>query len=92
MTTNNTTITAEKAPNLKCERCWNYRAEYNEYFEDNLCKRCVDVLCELEEKGQWLKCPACTEWFFEKEGNPDNINDNYICPDCLKEMENYASL
>lgn len=73
----------------KCERCrnWGPDVDYNKYFGDNLCYRCVQVLCELEEKGNWLKCPACLEWFFEEVGDPSNVNDNYLCPDCLKEME-----
>ena len=88
MTTN---FVATKSPYPKCERCWNHppSCAYNTYFEDNLCKRCVDILCNLEERGLWLKCPACLDWFFDKiEGDPENINDNYICPECLGELEN----
>jgi hypothetical protein len=82
-------IKAEKSPYLKCERCWNYwkDCDYNKYFEDILCKRCVDVLCKLEEKGKWLKCPACLEWFCDDNCTSDDINDNYLCQDCMKEMK-----
>ena len=84
----NVKITASKSNSTKCERCWSYNKEsgYNKYFEDNLCKRCVTILCELEEKGQWLKCPACLEWTFDENGIPENINDNYLCKTCMKEM------
>ena len=84
----NVTIISKKSSFPKCERCWNHDStcDYNSYFEDNLCYRCVQILCDLEEQGKWLKCPACLEWFFEDPGDPENINDNYICSICLEEM------
>jgi hypothetical protein len=81
-------VIAEKSKHQKCERCWYHQAdcEYNTYFEGTLCKRCVTVLCQLEAQGKWLRCPACTEWFCDEKCTPADINDNYICPICLKEM------
>lgn len=78
-----------KSPYPKCERCWNHRPDCGEntYFGSILCKRCVDVLCELEEAGQWLKCPACLEWFRDERCTSDDINDNYLCQHCMKEMK-----
>lgn len=82
-------ITTKKSPYPKCERCWNHRktCAYNKYLEDTLCYRCVQVLCDLANRGKWLKCPACLEWFFNKNGTPEDINDNLICLECFTEMK-----
>lgn len=84
-----TTIIATKSPYLKCERCWYHKpdCDYNKYFEGTLCYRCVQVLVDLANKGWWQKCPACIEWFCDKNCTKDDINDNYLCQDCMKEME-----
>jgi hypothetical protein len=84
-----TTIGATKSTDPKCERCWNHRpdCQHHKYFEDILCKRCVDVLCSLEEKGWWIICPACLERFCDQKCTKDDINDNYLCQTCMKEMK-----
>jgi len=77
-----------KSPHPKCERCWYHKpdCDYNKYFEDILCYRCVQVLCDLEAQGQWLKCPACLEWFKDEKCTSKDINDNYLCQKCMKEI------
>lgn len=83
-------VKATKSEYPKCERCWNHfsTCEYHKYFEDYLCKRCVDILVDMWDKGLWMKCPACLEWFYDETSSPENLNDNYICQECLKEMKN----
>lgn len=49
------TITVTKSLHKKCNRCYRRRSDvdYNKYFQDDLCYRCVQVLCELESQGKW---------------------------------------
>ena len=86
---NKAEIEVSKSEYIKCERCWYYKPDcaYNTYLEDNLCHRCVQVLIELANNGQWMECPACLKWFGDRNCTSEDIKDNYLCKDCMKEMK-----
>lgn len=48
-------IIAGQSPYEKCRRCRNAieTCSFSSYWVDVLCRRCVKVLCQLEEAGLW---------------------------------------
>jgi isoleucyl-tRNA synthetase len=45
-------VRVERAPGLKCDRCWNYSERVGEFTRyPTACERCVEALAEIEAEG-----------------------------------------